>query len=151
LQILADQVIAALISYGLPAMRRVLSDEGLRDLYLSGHGGWLSNRQRLDRVIRLVREIGPHERLPELVADNSKPNAACRSRQKNSAAWSRTCCRALGSNDNPVPNTNGSHLRTGPNERHGSGEISSSLNAMRPDDVYGVPGRPKLGSTIATP
>jgi hypothetical protein len=69
---LADEVIQALMVYGLPAMRRVLNDEGLRDLYLSGHGGWLSNRQRLDRVIRLVREIGPHDRLSELIAEQEQ-------------------------------------------------------------------------------
>lgn len=60
------------MAYGLPAMRRVLNDEGLRDLYLSKHGGWLSNRQRLDRVIRLVRQIGPQERLPELIAEQEQ-------------------------------------------------------------------------------
>lgn len=69
---LADEVIQALMAYGLPAMRGVLADEGLRDLYLSGHGGWLTNRQRLDRVVRLVRQIGPQERLPELLAEQEQ-------------------------------------------------------------------------------
>ena len=49
-----------------------MSDEGLPDHYVSGHGGWLSNRQRLDRVIRLVRQIGPQERLPELLAEQER-------------------------------------------------------------------------------
>jgi hypothetical protein len=72
IETIAENVTTALVNYGLPELERVISDEGLRDLYLAGQSGWLSKRQRLARVIRLVSLIGPQERLPELLVEQQR-------------------------------------------------------------------------------
>ena len=56
---------------GLPEIKRLISDEGLRDYWLSGQAGGLSERQRLSKLETLLHAIGPVQHLSELSSDRA--------------------------------------------------------------------------------
>jgi len=68
---LAEELLGHLRGAAIPEIRRLISDEGLRDYWLSGQGGGLSERQRLSKLETLLRAIGPVERLAKLNSDTA--------------------------------------------------------------------------------
>jgi hypothetical protein len=55
----------------IPEIRRLISDEALRDYWLSGAAGGLSERQRISKLQALLRAIGPVDKLAEADSDTS--------------------------------------------------------------------------------
>ena len=56
----------ALMAYGVPALNALSSDKNLRDLWLSGERGHLTEILRLRYVHYLVQQLGPVERVREI-------------------------------------------------------------------------------------
>lgn len=65
---MAEEVVGDITSAGLAALEQYITNEALRDLWLSG-GGWLTASERARKLLAMVRAIGPAELLPQLERD----------------------------------------------------------------------------------
>jgi hypothetical protein len=68
---LAQELLGHICGVALPEIKRLISDEGLRDYWLSGQAGGLSERQRLSKLETLLHAIGPVQHLSELSSDRA--------------------------------------------------------------------------------
>jgi hypothetical protein len=68
---LAQELLRHICGVALPEIKRLISDEGLRDSWLPGQAGGLSERQRLSKLETLLRAIGPVQHLSELGSDQA--------------------------------------------------------------------------------
>ncbi len=68
---LAQELVELLRGAAIPEIRRLSSDVALRDYWLSGQGGGLSDRQRVSKLDVLLREIGPNAKLGESHAEEA--------------------------------------------------------------------------------
>lgn len=72
---LAGELLDPIETLAVPEIRRFISDEALRDLWLSGRSPGLTNAQRLSRLAILLRALGPAELLPTITAEAEEANS----------------------------------------------------------------------------
>ena len=66
---LAPELVAQVLEVGVPEVEKYLSDEALRDLWLSGRSPGLTELERLQNLAALLSAIGPRDALPRVLSD----------------------------------------------------------------------------------
>ncbi|MFT3893680.1 MAG: DUF4304 domain-containing protein [Anaerolineales bacterium] len=66
---LSKQISDYILLLGIPEMNKYITDEALRDLWLSGKSPSLTETERLEYLLALVREIGPSNAVAAIESD----------------------------------------------------------------------------------
>lgn len=91
IHVLAAELIDPIERLAIPEIHHLISDEALRDYWLSGQYGGLTGTERIHRLRVLLRVLGPAERLAEFgeEAEQAERERARRDQQELAAIFRR--------------------------------------------------------------